>query len=198
MSTTVTSTTLLQGLRQEGNDQAWREFCARYGPVLMAFARRAGFQEHDAQDVIQETLVVFLERFRAGDYDRKRGRLRAWLQGIAFNKVCEAQRRPAQREVQVADAAGTTRFLDRIPDDHELTDLFEQEWERAQLSACLQLARAHVDPQTFQAFRLYALEDWPADRVAANLGITRDAVYVHKSRVLRHLRELQRDMEEIS
>ena len=98
----------------------------------------------------------------------------------------------------MADAAGTTRFLDRIPDDHELTDLFEQEWERAQLSACLQLARAHVDPQTFQAFRLYALEDWPADRVAANLGITRDAVYVHKSRVLRHLRELQRDMEEIS
>ena len=39
-----------------------------------------------------------------------------------------------------------------------------------------------------------ALEQWPVERICAELGVTRDQIYVSKSRVTRRLRELMKDM----
>lgn len=194
MTTTIASTALLQALRQEDNSAAWRQFCDRYEPLLLAFTRRAGLGEEDARDVVQETLAAFVQGFRAGRYDPDRGRLRSWLQGIAFNKIREARRRFARPEVQVVDPGDGTRFMNRVPDDEELTDLFEQEWERAVLAECLREVRRHFDPQTLRAFKLYVLESRPAEDVARELGISRNAVYVGKSRVMAHLTELQKEI----
>jgi RNA polymerase sigma-70 factor (ECF subfamily) len=197
MLTTVTSTDLLDGLRREGDDRAWREFCVRYEPALLAFARRAGLREQDARDVVQETFMAFLESFRDGRYDPRRGRLRSWLKGIILNKIREARRRLAGREVQVLDRTDTTAFMDGIPDDRELTDVFDEEWERGVLAECLREVRQQVDAPTYQAFELYAVKSWPPEKVAEQLGISRNAVYISKSRVLSRLRELQQEMSEI-
>jgi len=195
--TTMASVVILQGLRQQGDEAAWREFCARYEPMLLAFARRSGFREQDARDVVQNTLMSFLEGFRAGKYDPERGRLRSWLQGIAFNKIREGQRDLAKREVQVADSTGATAFMDGIPDEHRLTDIFEEEWERGIMAECLREVRQQVQDTTFQAFRLVVMEDWPAAKVAEHLGISRDAVYTNKRRVLSRLRQLVKEITEI-
>lgn len=194
---TITSTALLDGLRQPDDAEAWRGFVTRYQPVLRAFARRAGLGEGDVEDMVQETLTAFLESLRAGKYDRDRGRLRSWLRGIAFNKAREAFRRLGKREVQMVDDSDATLPLNRIPDEHQLTDVFEQEWQRGVLSECLKEARRHVDAQTFQAFELYALHDWPPAKVAEHLGVSRNVVYLSKNRVLSRLREIQKDVEEI-
>jgi RNA polymerase sigma-70 factor (ECF subfamily) len=196
-STTVNSLVILQGIRQPDNSRAWGQFSERYEPMLLAFARRAGFREEDARDIVQETLLVFVEAFRAGKYDRDKGRLRSWLQGIAFNKIREARRRLARREVQVADGTEGTGFMHRVPDDQELTDIFDQEWERSVLAECLRQVRQQVEPHTFEAFELYALQGWSVQKVAEHLGINPDAVYVSKSRVLTRLREAQQEIAEI-
>lgn len=193
MSGTTTSLKLLEGLRQADDQTAWQRFCARYEPMLLAFARRVGLQPEDARDVVQETLLVFVKRFRAGDYDRERGRLHAWLGGIAFNKIRDARRRLARREAQMPDSTGTTAFVNHIPDQTELTDIFDQEWRRAVLAECLQAVQQQVSPQTYEAFRLYALDGVPAEQVAEQLGIPRETVYVYKCRVLSHLRKLQEE-----
>ena len=83
MSSTVTSATFLDGLRDAANEAVWRRFRQRYEPMLLAFVRVAGFREQDAHDVVQETLVAFLEGFRAGKYDRDKGRLQGWLRDRA-------------------------------------------------------------------------------------------------------------------
>ena len=196
MSTTITSTVLLQGLREPGNEAAWSEFGQWYEPLLLAFVRKAGFRCEDARDVVQETLLTFVTAFRAGKYVRARGRLRDWLRGIAFNKIREARRRLNSPEVQVVDQSGATRLLERVPDEPELTSLFDAEWKQRVLAEAFRQVRAHVETTTFEAFRLYTLQNWPAEKVAEHLGITREAVYVSKSRVLRHLRELQRETAE--
>jgi RNA polymerase sigma-70 factor (ECF subfamily) len=195
--TTVSSTILVQGLHEPNNESAWRQFSTRYEPMLLAFACRAGLRDEDAQDVVQETLVAFLEDFRQGKFDRDKGRLRSWLQGIAFNRIKRARRRLARREVQVVDPSGATGFMNRVPDDHELTDIFDAEWRRAVMAECLQEARRLVDAGTFKAFELYALKGWPAEKVAEHLGMSRNAVYISKTRVLSHLRELRPKMAEI-
>ncbi len=197
MLTTVTSTALLEGLRDLNNDQAWRQFCDRYEPALLSFAHRAGLREQDARDVVQETLIAFLESFREGRYDRRRGRLRSWIKGIILNKIREARRRLAKHEVQVADKTDATGFMEGIPDDRNLKHFFNEEWEQHVLAECLHEVRRQVDASTFQAFELYALKDWPPEKVAEHLGVSRNAVYIGKSRVLSRLRELRREMIEI-
>jgi DNA-directed RNA polymerase specialized sigma24 family protein len=54
-----------------------------------------------------------------------------------------------------------------------------------------------VDEKTMQAFRLYAMEQWPPGEVSAQLGLSRNAVYLAKNHVLSRMRDLQRQMEAI-
>lgn len=203
MDETKTSTLFLEGLRQPGNEDAWRCFNQRYQPMLLNFARRCGISEADAPDVVQDCLASFVQAFREGRYDRDKGRLRSWLQGIAFNKIREARRRFAHREKQAPDrhppdgGSDATAFLDRVPDERQLSDVFEQEWERGVLAECLQQARRSVDPQTFEAFELVALKGCSPERAAEQLGISRNAVYLCKSRVLSRLRQLQQEIAEL-
>ncbi|MFH1417652.1 MAG: sigma-70 family RNA polymerase sigma factor [Planctomycetota bacterium] len=197
MFTTISSTVLVQGLHEPNNEPAWRQFSARYETMLFAFACRAGLRDADARDVVQETLVAFLEDFRQGKFDRQKGRLRSWLQGIAFNRIKRARHRLAKREVQVAESTSATGFMNRVPDDHELTDIFDAEWRRAVAAECMQEARRESDAKTFRAFELYALKARPAEEVAEHLGMSRNAVYISKTRVLSRLRELGPKIAEV-
>ena len=197
MLPTVHTTILVENLRQPDNDDAWRQFCARYEPMLIAFAHRAGLAEEDARDVVQETLLTFVESFRAGEYDRERGQLRSWLQGIAFNRMRRLWGQRSRREAQVLDQTGVTSFFHRVPDNAELVDIFDAEWRRAIADECLRQVRQAVDPTTYAAFELYALHEWPAEKVAKHLNITRNTVYISKTRVLSRLRDLREQITEI-
>ena len=184
----LTSEVILRGLRDHASDGAWRAFCERYEPMLRGIVRRAGVRNQDIADIVQEIMIAAVDGFRAGKFDESRGRLRGWLKGIAVNKIWDARRRCRRLERQVTDNAQSTAFMNRVPDDTaDLNDLFEREWEQAVLAASLRQVRAEVEAQTFAAFERYALDGQPADEVASELGISRDAVYVCKSRVLARL-----------
>ena len=48
---TTTTTVLLEGLLDSGNEAVWREFDARYRPIIVGFARTLGLDPDDAADV---------------------------------------------------------------------------------------------------------------------------------------------------
>lgn len=193
MLTSTTGTTLLRGLL-ERKEAAWRDFHERFEPVLLAVARRAGLRDENARDAVQTTFEVLWTGLRAGRYDRERGRLRSWLRGIASKKIMEAIRRQRRGEIQVTDGSDGTGFLNRIPDERELTDIFDRQWQHWALGECLREVRQEIDAKTFQMFALYALKGWPVERVAEHLGVSRNAVYISKSRVLSRLRRCVRQM----
>ena len=195
MITTVDSVVLLQRLGESRNETAWKSFSARYEPMLVAFARKSGLCDFDAQDVIQETLMAFLTDFQSGKYDPSRGRPRAWLRGIALNRIRRFWCRPARRELQVVDETGATGFIERIP-DKQLEDIFEAEWRRAVAAEALRELQRQVDEQTFNAFRLYAMENLSADNVASQLGVSKNVVYISKNRCLARLRDIQQQLDE--
>ena len=191
-----TSTSLLEALRVEQDEDAWRRFCLRYEPMLSAVVGRAGFTPDSVADVVQEILLTFTTSFREGKYDAERGRLRPWLRGIAMNKIREARRKLARGGQQVVADGSETDLLHRIPDDQELSDIFEREWEREILAECFWRVRQEVSEQTFESFRLYVQESWEPQRVAEHLGIDRNAVYVNKNRVLSRLRRISEELTE--
>lgn len=188
---TQTSTTLLAGLAEPDNQTAWRRFYVGYTPMLLSYAKRVGLSDADAQDAVGETLTTFIQKYRAGEYDRARARLKSWLGGIMANKVRKIiERRPSpslDRELGPFEPAAA----------NETDGAFEREWQLERLSQAMALLRNEIDPTTFQAFDLYALKDWPVAKVASFLGVSPNVVYISKTRTIQRLRglvdELQRE-----
>ena len=56
---TTTNTTLLEGLFDPRNVQAWQIFDSRYRPLVIGYAKRRGLQDADAEDLAQVTLTEF-------------------------------------------------------------------------------------------------------------------------------------------
>ena len=190
---TRTSTILLEGLKDLSNGAAWQEFDARYRPLLMAVGRRLGLREADAEDAAQETVAAFLRDYREGSYSRERGRLRDWLAGIMSHKVRDVQRRQVREDriLRENPPAAESAADDRIK------VVMDEEWAKATLRQCLEEVRKEVSPQMFESFELSAMQLWPAGQVAKRLGISVDAVYQNKCRLLQAIRELLPKMEEL-
>jgi RNA polymerase sigma factor (sigma-70 family) len=188
---TRTRTVLLEGLKDLANREAWTEFDARYRPLLMGAARRLRLPDADGEDAVQETLTAFMEQYRAGAYAREKGRLRDWLAGIMTHKVRDVQRRRGQHEKLIRAAPPP-----RDADDGLLQAAIEQEWTDAVLRQSLERVRQEISPRMMESFELSALRLWPAAQVAQRLGISLDAVYQNKRRVLQRLKEVMPAVEE--
>lgn len=192
--TTVTSLSLLESMRGGADAQAWQQFFRRYAPMLMAFAKSVGLSDADADDAVQETLVAVHGAFRELEqpFDRTRGKFKAWLRGVGLHKIRDVQRGRGRRERVAQEYAAEAAPADDMP---EYERAFELEWERNQLAICLERVAQEVEPSTFQAFELYAVENKRPVQVAELLGLKVNAVYIAKSRVIRRMREMLAQME---
>lgn len=196
---TSTSTVLLEQLRDSNNHGVWREFDARYRPLLMAYAMCSfGLKPDDAEDVAQMSLAAFASAYREGKYDREKGRLRHWLFGIATHRAQEVVRQNRRcLEVQAPAQGDGTAFLHRVPSDAELEAAWNEEWQRAVYRQCLAEVRLQVDARSVEAFELMTRGVLSGQEVAERLGMSRNAVYVARHRVLKRIRELAPIMAEI-
>ena len=194
MTDWVTTTQVLDDLRNSANGPAWQRFEGHFRDVIIRFARHAGLSASDADDAAQETMLVFVKAFREGKYERQKGRMRDWLFGIARRVVFNLRRKQPLDKL-IADRTTGTSFWDMVEDDRGIEQSWQDEWRRMALAVCLEQAKSQIDPQVFAAFELYALKEMPAEEVAAKLGMSRNAVYIAKSRVLSHLRELEGQLE---
>lgn len=197
MSGDLTSEIILRRIRDHDSGGAWRAFFERYEPMLRHYAYRFGVHGDHTQDVIQETLLAVLEGMRQGKYDESRGSLRDWLKGIAVNKIREARRKLNNREHQVPDNPQSTGFMNHHPDEHDdLEDAFEQEWQRAVLAESLRRVKSEVQNNTYLAFVRYAIEGKSVDDVADETGISKEMIYIAKSRIMKRLRYWKSELEE--
>ncbi len=185
----LTSTTLLEGLRDPANHTVWRHYVERYRPLLVRYARKLGGDEEEAEDLAQATLLTFSSAYRAGRYDRDRGRLSSWLFGIATNEFRARRRALDERRLQAGGTDADRRFAELEADDG-LAELWEREWRDALLRECLRILAREVQSQTLSAFERFALEGRPAEEVARELSISEGAVFGAKHRILQRIREL--------
>ena len=197
MLTSVTNTYLLEGLKNPDNHAVWQQYVERYRPLLVRCGQRLGLGAADAEDVAQHALLSFSQSYQAGKYDRDKGRLRNWLFGITRNEIRNWRRRHQQREVQVSGEPDQTDFFAQLGDEDRWEQVWDQEWRDAVMRQCLEEVRREVDPKTFEAFELFASRGWPAARVAEQLGLTANAVFIAKHRILRRIRELLPQMETV-
>ena len=192
----TTNTYLLNALKGPQNQTVWRLFVDRYRPLVFRYARKLGLPEDDAEDAAQQTIVAFSNAYRCGKYDREKGRLRHWLFGIARNEIRNAICNRRKREAQIRDRTGQTGFFENLGEDGRLEAMWDEEWRQAVLRQCLEEVRQAFEPRTIEAFELYAWKGWSAQRVAEQLDMSENAVFLAKHKVLKRIRELVPLMEE--
>jgi len=190
-SLSMTTSHLLDGLKDPLNQTVWHAYVERYRPLMIQYGIRLGLSATDAEDAAQLSLIEFCTAYQADKYDRTRGRLRDWLFGIARNQVLNYRRRQVNRgPMLIGDGSSGTDFFNALPDDNSLTQIWEDEWQQAVMQQCLATVRSEVEARTFEAFELFALKGMPAEEVASRLDMSANAVFGAKRRILRRIREL--------
>jgi RNA polymerase sigma-70 factor (ECF subfamily) len=170
-------------LRGGADEAAWRRFVYLYTPLLFSWARRLGETEHDAADLVQEVFVNLVQSLPTFRYDAGAGRFRGWLHTVMLNKLRDRKRQAAR-----LDKAAASR-----PPEPEGSDPAEQigeaEYRLHLARRALQLMKADFTPTTWKACWETVVRDRSPVEVASELGISENAVYVAKCRVLRRLRQ---------
>jgi RNA polymerase sigma-70 factor, ECF subfamily len=185
-----TSLSLLDRLRGPPDAGAWQQLVEIYSPLIRGWLRRQAAIEGDWDDLVQEVLLVLVRKLPEFQRDPRPGAFRRWLQSITVNCLRDAWR---ARRVRPAAGGGSQfqNLLDQLCDPHSsLSLLFEQEHNRHVLGRLLALIQPQFAPKTWQAFQRVAMDGIAPDRVAAELGISVNAVFIAKSRVITQLRRV--------
>jgi len=178
----TTSLTLLERLRQPGDQEAWARFVKLYTPLLYFWSRRAGLQEQDAADLVQDVFALLIRKLPAFQHNRQ-GSFRAWLRAVTLNKWREVQRRSKGPQLNHC------KELEQMPAPDHSTAFDEREYRTELVGRALQILQPDFSHTTWQAFQAHVVAGRDAREVASELGIRIGTVYAAKSRVLTRLRQ---------
>lgn len=181
MNTTPIS--LLERLRQPKQEEAWARFVELYTPLIYHWARLIGLQPQDAADLVQEVFVVLIEKLPQFHYDPTKS-FRGWLRKVTLNKWREMQR-GRSGPLAGADSARLAELAS--PDPAE--QFWETDYRRHLAARAMELMQSDFQPTTWKACWEVVVSGRSATDVAAELGISRGAVYAAKFRVLTRLRQ---------
>ncbi len=188
-----TSTSLLERVKAR-SPEAWQRFVELYGPLVYNWCRLTGLQTEDAADVSQEVFASVARNVANLRPDRPGDSFRGWVWTITRNNIRDHFRR-RHGEAQARGGTDAQRQLARIPDEPPVSSEPGSEekprgTERSGLERrALELIRSEFEDRTWQVFwRTTVDRRSPAD-VAEEFGMTVQAVYKAKFRVMRRIRQ---------
>ena len=184
----ATSAPLLERLNDRSDSVAWRRLVDLYSPLINAWLRRHGVSADDAEDLTQGVLEVVVREVSRFRHNGRPGAFRTWLRTITINCLRQSVR-SRRLGTQAAGSPDVAAMLDQLQDPaSDLSRRWDQEHDEFVLKHLLDLIEPDFRPATWQAFRRQVIDGARAETVAAELGLTVNAVLIAKSRVLSHLR----------
>ncbi len=182
-----TSLTWLGRLTDNPSEGDWKKLLEEYGPLLRAWLTRAGVPVADHDDLSQDVLIVLLREV-AGFERRGPGAFRAWLRTILYNRIRDYFRARNNRAVAVGGSDAWNRLDELSYPDSAISKLWDREYDEHLTVRTLERVRVDFTSTTWEAFTRQVVEGRPARDVASELGISRNAALVAKSRVLSRIR----------
>jgi RNA polymerase sigma-70 factor (ECF subfamily) len=186
---TATSLSLLERLRRNPSPTDWRRLHDVYLPLIQSWLVRIPGLQDEADDLTQEVLVVVFRKI--ANFERQReGSFRAWLRRVTVRRIRHYWRSRRRRPLVGLEDDETDHFLTRLEDPaSDLSRQWDKDHDRHVFHRLLTIVKVDFQPETWEAFRRFALEGRSAAEVARELQTTDSAVMLAKSRILKRLRE---------
>lgn len=168
-----------------GDDEGFRLLVDRYSQRIFRLAYRMTANEHDADDVVQET---FLRAYRQIDSFEERANFGTWLHRIAVNcslDLLRARGRADKRyggDPETAELAGAS----------SAEPLQERLLISAELRKSVTAAMEQLSGNERTAFVLRHFEGMPVEEIGKTLGIQVNAA---KHTIFRAVRKLRASLE---
>lgn len=183
-------TSTMRNLKRMDNP-TWATMVDRYFDHVYRWCRDGGLDEHTAADVAQEVFVSALgslHRFQR----ESRASFGGWLRRICQRRIVDYFRRSPDPAVGGTDALEMFSQLTSIRES--LSSGFSENacpksLDNERLLKAVTVVQTEFESETWQAFWMVTFEDRSASDVAEDLAMTRNAVYLSKSRVLKRLRK---------
>jgi RNA polymerase sigma-70 factor (ECF subfamily) len=197
----VTRSSLLSRLRNVGDDASWRRFFDTYWRLIYNVARKAGLNDYEAQDVVQETVIAVARKMPEFRYDPAKGSFKQWLLLITRRRIHDHLRR-LYRSLLVADARPEelVRRAENVPaaaltPDAQIDAAWEQEWRENIFQTALARVRQRANPKHYQVFDYCVLQNVPAREVVRMLGLNAAQVYLAKHRISSSVKRAVKELE---
>lgn len=186
MATPPTSHSLLERARNPGDATSWRKLTDLYSPLIRRWVRPYVAQPADADDVLQDVLTMLVRELPRFEHSGRPGAFRAWLRTMTVNRlrVYWRTRPPASGSETVLGQ------LQQLEDPNsDLSRLWDEQHDRHVAQTLLESIRLEFQAATWLAFEATLRDGRPTADVAAELGLSENAVLIAKSRVLKRLRQ---------
>jgi RNA polymerase sigma factor (sigma-70 family) len=187
-----------------GDEVSWAELYAAYKPLILLCGQDCMLTSDENDELVQQVMSEIFQKDIVGKYDPdhipddvvfhydpSHGRFRHYLRKIIRNQALKIyQKRKAYIELDNPSQ--------QIPEPAVDTwdNLWNEEWKRHVLAMALTELKGHVQPETYVAFEMYALQERPVQEVAKFLNLSVASVYTAKSRCIAALKEIIQKLEE--
>jgi RNA polymerase sigma-70 factor (ECF subfamily) len=157
---------------QSGRQEAFNEIDRRYRPVLHRFLTRYTFCVHQAEELVQKTLIRGFEMIGQLESGEK---LVGWLHRIAFRMAAAEGRK---RKMASLDAEGIDEPMVVFDDETQHREERYNIWQTAQ---------TELSTEEYEILRLRYREDLDMTTIAKKIGKTEGAVRVQLHRARKKL-----------
>lgn len=192
-----TRVSLIGKAKNQNDNKAWSDFISYYREYIYRVVRRMGLSHHDADEVVQLTLLKIWNAIPSFEYVPAKGRFRCWICRIAGNTARNFIRGRGPVPVSLSSLDWEMEDLRDYSVQPEVEDLARKEWEEYLPKLALKRLSSVFDRKTLQVFRLCS-EGLSAPEIARRLGLAESSVYVYKQRVREKLAQeiarLQREL----
>jgi RNA polymerase sigma-70 factor (ECF subfamily) len=186
-----TSATLFDRLARDPDDAAaWARLVDLYTPLVRVWISRRGVRPQDVEDRVQEVMLVLVRKLPEFRLQPRTGAFRRWLRTITTNVLRDHFKRLRATAVTAVPPGDVLASLEQLEDpDSALSREWDREHDRHVVQRLLAWIRPLFEEKTWRAFERVALEGESADAVAAELGMSVNAVFIARSRVMTRLRQ---------
>ena len=172
------------------DDADWSRLVEVYSPLLRAWLLRYDVQAADADDLVQEVLLVVHRELPSFQHNRQPGAFRSWLRRIVVYRLRNFWRSRGRLVAVGSDSELEERLRQLEDDSSVLSQHWDPEHNLAVVRKLLEMLESRFTESTRLVFRRLVLDEADADTVAAETGQSLNAIFTAKSRVLRELRRL--------
>ena len=187
-----------------GDEVSCAEFYAAYKPLILLCGQDCLLTPDENDELVQQVMSEIFQKDIVGKYDPdhipddivfhydpSHGRFRHYLRRIIRNQALKIiQRRKDFVELDNPEKTVAEPTID------VWDELWNEEWKRHVLAMALTELKGHVQPETYVAFEMYAIQERSVQEVANFLNLSVTSVYTAKSRCITALKEIISKLEE--